>query len=273
MSLDWGAGLHAPIGGRVDASAYWHYVGRWSQLFVPSVLAAAEVSTGDRVLDVATGSGEAALMARSAVGRLGLVVGADISTAMLHAACGRLPRLTFNAVATDGERLPFRDGCFDAAICQLGLMFFPEPVRGLAEARRVLRPGGRAAVCVISSADRAPMWGVLAEILSRHLPEHARILQSSFALADGRRLGRMFDAAGLHDIRVRSETREGIIGSFEEYWAPIEAGTGQMPQAYLALPESSRRAVRDEVRDGLSPYYVHGRLVMSVEMLIGVGRA
>jgi ubiquinone/menaquinone biosynthesis C-methylase UbiE len=55
----------------------------------------------------------------------------------------------------DGQALAFRDGSFDGVLCQLGLMFFPDPLRGLAEFRRVLRPGRCAAVCVISTADRA----------------------------------------------------------------------------------------------------------------------
>jgi hypothetical protein len=55
-------------------------------------------------------------------------------------------------------------------VCQLGLQFFPDPVRGLAEFRRVLHVGRWTAVCVISTPDRAPMWDVLAEALSRHLP-------------------------------------------------------------------------------------------------------
>jgi hypothetical protein len=59
----------------------------------------------------------------------------------------------------------------------------------------------------------------------------------------------------------------------DDYWSPIEAGTGQMPQAHRALPESSRWAVREEVHARLAPFESNGRLVMSVEMLIGAGRA
>jgi hypothetical protein len=74
-------------------------------------------------------------------------------------------------------------------------------------------------------------------------------------------------------VHVTREIREGIVESFDEYWAPIEAGTGQMPQAYLALPERSRRAVREEMQERLSQFESNGRLVMSAEMLFGTGRA
>jgi hypothetical protein len=79
--------------------------------------------------------------------------------------------------------------------------------------------------------------------------------------------------AGFRDVRVTRETRQGTIASFDDYWAPIEAGTGQLPQAYLALPASRRRAVREEVQTRLAAFESGGRLVMSVEMLIGAGRA
>jgi ubiquinone/menaquinone biosynthesis C-methylase UbiE len=179
MSVNFGPGLHVAAGRAVDISAYDRWVGRWSRLFVPAVLAAAELAPGSRVLDVSTGTGEAALQAASIAGASGAVIGADISAAMLEGARGRLNGPSFLPVAADGQALPFRDGCFDAVVCQLGLQFFPDPARGLLEFRRVLRVGGCAAVCVISTPDRVPMWGVLADVLGRFLPEQRNILNLS----------------------------------------------------------------------------------------------
>ena len=273
IRVHFGSGLHVAAGRPVDAAAYEQYLGRWSRLFVPAVLAAAEVGGGDHVLDVATGPGEAALIAMSKVTPAGRVIGADISPAMLTAARARLGEGAFQPVAMDGQALAFRDGSFDAVVCQLGLQFFPEPARGLTEFRRVLHAGRCAAVCVIATPDRAPMWGVLAEALSRHLPEQRATLHLTFALADTERLAHLLRLAGFRDVRVTRETRQGTIESFDEYWAPIEAGTGQLPQAYLALPVSRRQAVREEVEARLAAFGSSGRLVMSVEMLIGAGRA
>jgi ubiquinone/menaquinone biosynthesis C-methylase UbiE len=240
---------------------------------VPAVIAAAEVAQGCRVLDVSTGTGEAALMTLPIVGASGLVIGADISPAMLEAARDRLGEPSFWPVSADGQALPFKDGSFDAVICQLGLQFFPDPARGLREFRRVLRIGGCAAVCVIATPDRAPMWGILADVLSRFLPEQRDIIYLSFALADPNRLEGMLADAGFRDIRVEREKREDVVERFDDYWNPIEAGIGSMPQAYLALSEVDRRSVRDEVRARLSQFESNGRLLMSIEMLIGRGRA
>ena len=273
MSANFGAGFHAAPGRAVDISAYDRYIGRWSRLFVPAVLAAAEVAQGYRVLDISTGTGEAALMTLPIVGASGLVIGADISPAMVEAARDRLNESSFWPVAADGQALPFRDGSFDAVTCQLGLQFFPDPALGLKEFRRVLRPGGCAAACVISTPDRAPMAGIFADAISRFLPEQRNIIYLGFALADPKRLEDLLDSAGFGDIRVEREIREYIIESFDDYWAPIEAGIGSLPQAYLALSEPDRRSVREEVRERLLRFESNGQLLMSIEMLIGKGRA
>jgi SAM-dependent methyltransferase len=135
MSANFGAGFHVAPGRAIDASAYDRFTGRGSRLFVPSVLGAAEVAPGCRVLDVSTGTGEAALMALPIVGASGFVIGADISPAMLEGARARLNEPLFWPVAADGQALPFSDASFNCVICQLGLQFFPNPALGLAEFR------------------------------------------------------------------------------------------------------------------------------------------
>jgi len=74
-------------------------------------------------------------------------------------------------------------------------------------------------------------------------------------------------------VRVEQEIREDVNESFDDYWEPIEAGVGSIPQAYLTLSEVDRRSVREEVKARLSPFESNGRLSLSVEMLIGSGRA
>ena len=254
MRAKFAPGLHVPAGQAANVSAYFRWTGRWSRLFVPTVVSAAEVAPGHRVLDISTGTGEAALMALSAVGVSGVVIGADIAPAMLVGARDRLKDALFCPVAADGQALPFNSAAFDAVICQLGLQFFPDPARGLAEFHRVLRPDCCAAVCVISTPDRAPMWGVVADVLSRFVPEQRDLIHMSFALADANRLERMFASAGFREVRVERVQREDVIGNFDEYWDPIEAGMGSMPQVYVALPETDRRAVREEVKSRLLPF-------------------
>lgn len=273
MKADFAPGLHVASGQAANVWAYDRWVGRWSRLFVPAVISAAGVAPAQQVLDVSTGTGEAALMALPAVGASGAVIGADIAPAMLVGARDRLADPLFCPVAADGQALPFMSGAFDAVICQLGLQFFPDPARGLAEFYRVLKHGCRAAVCVISTPDRVPMFGVLADVLSRFVPEQRDFLHLSFVLADANRLERMFVSAGFQEVRVERVHREDTIASYDEYWAPIETGMGSQPQVYVSLSEINRRAVREQVNSRLSPFLSNGRLVMGIEMLIAAGRA
>jgi ubiquinone/menaquinone biosynthesis C-methylase UbiE len=119
MSTSFGRGLHAAPGRAVSASAYDRYLGRWSRLTVPDVLAAAGIVQGRRVLDVASGTGEAASMALPIVSNTGVVVDADISLEMITSARARLDDPLYWPVNTDGQALPFKKGAFDALVCQL----------------------------------------------------------------------------------------------------------------------------------------------------------
>ena len=107
--------------------------------------------------------------------------------------------------------------------------------------------------------DRAPMWGVLADVLGRLLPEQRPIVQLSFSLADPARLESLLINAGFQEVRVERQTREDGFNSFDEYWKPIEAGIGSIPQIYLTLPDAARRAARQEVKTRLAEFESGGR--------------
>ena len=117
----------------------------------------AHIGAGSQVLDVAAGAGEPAITAAVRVGRTGRVVATDISSNILafaeQAAAVRGVGDIVETCVLDGEDLEFADATFDAILSRLGLIYFPEPQRGLAEMRRVLRPGGRAAILAFSSSS------------------------------------------------------------------------------------------------------------------------
>jgi ubiquinone/menaquinone biosynthesis C-methylase UbiE len=156
MSTSFGRGLHTAPGRAVSSLPYDRYLGRWSRLSVPDMLAAAEIAQGCRVLDVASGTGEAASLAIPIVGNAGFVVGADISLEMVTNARTRLDEPLYWPVNADGQALPFKDGAFDAVVCQLGLQFFPNPAAGLMEFRRVVRAGGAVAVSLMTHQTGCP---------------------------------------------------------------------------------------------------------------------
>ena len=110
-----------------------------ARYFMPFLLRAAAVTSGMHVLDIATGTGLSAEAALTAVGPTGRVTASDLSPAMVERARERLGSAPNASVSIeDAQALSFPDESFDAVVCSLGLMFFPDPVRGLFEFRRVL---------------------------------------------------------------------------------------------------------------------------------------
>jgi ubiquinone/menaquinone biosynthesis C-methylase UbiE len=233
------------------AKAYDHAVAHVSTHFLPFLLRAARLKPAQRVLDAATGTGIAAEAALAVVGPDGHVTAADISPAMVDRARQRLAGSpNASVVVSDGQSLSFDQGTFDAVLCSLGLMFFPDPARGLSEFQRVLRPGGRAAVSVSTTPERS-YNGRINVIIARYVPSLAEATARTFSLGDGARLRSLFEGAGFREVETTTAAHRFVLPSFEAYFAPFERGGASSGQAYVALPEAERRAVREEVRRNL----------------------
>ena len=143
---------------------------RWRR----AVLAALRPEPGERVLDLAAGTGTSSEPFDSAGAH---VVPCDFSVGMLTVGKQRRPQLPF--VAGDGMRLPFADAAFDAVTLSFGLRNLHDPQEGLRELLRVTRPGGRIVVCEFSHPSWAPFRRVYVEYLMRALPPVARAVSSN----------------------------------------------------------------------------------------------
>ena len=255
------------------ADAYDRLTGRWSRLYASALVEAADASHASVVLDLATGTGDAALVASQRVKAAGTVIGVDISVPMLRVANTKPSVLKVHFVAADGMALPFADGTFDAVICQFGLMFFPNRVTALMEIRRVLRPSGRVALTVWGPPDRAPFAGIMAQALGSQLPTIRDELLLPFALGNPIELKQLLTFAGLRDIHIALQTRLANFDSVDDFLDPYEQGGGRLGQAYLQLPPVARATVRQTALSRLADYTQGNGITMELDAYLASGIA
>lgn len=170
--------------------------------WVAPLLDAAAVAPGMRVLDVACGTG---VVAREAADRVGdaAVTGLDVNPAML--AVARRVRPGLGWCEGDAADLPFPDGSFDAVLCQMALMFVPDPARAVREMARVAAPGGVVAIDVPAGLAEQEAFAPFVDMVAGHAGRAgADLLTAYFACGDRDTLVALMGAAGLRDVTART---------------------------------------------------------------------
>lgn len=217
---------------------------------------AARIRPGQRVLDVACGTGILAREIASRAGPSGVVVGLDPSPGMLEMAKRLAPAVEWRQGVA--ESLPFAKQSFDAVVSQFGLMFFTDRRESLREAMRVLVPYGRLAVVVWDSLDNNPAYAAEVALLERTAGRRAAdALRAPFALGNRHDLTALFEDAGVASVEI---TTEGGTGRFPSVRVMVEADLrGWLPMMDVLLPEEQIARILEEAEDVLRAYVsAHG---------------
>lgn len=221
--------------------------GQWT----PIVIDAARIQHGQRVLDVACGTGVLARAITARTGPTGYVAGLDPNPGMLAVANDLAPEVDWRQGAA--ESIPFPDRSFDAVVSQFGLMFFADRHQAIREMLRVLTPGGRLVVMVWGSLDNAPAYAAEAALVERLVGARAaEALRAPFVLGDMRRLDGLFKEAGAASIDVTSHPGTARFPSLR---VMVEADLrGWLPVMGVILTEHQIDRILQEAASALSPY-------------------
>ncbi|MFW3169645.1 methyltransferase domain-containing protein [Geodermatophilus sp. CPCC 206100] len=225
--------------------------------FVPAIFAewaplladTAGVGPGQDVLDAACGTGIVARTVADRLGGTGRVVGVDLNDAMLAVARRIRPELDWRH--GDVAALPLPDRSFDAVLCQMALMFFPDRTAALREMARVTRPGGVVAVCVPAALPDQPAYGPFVEMAVRHAGPAARALLGAYwACGDLDELRATLTDAGLIGVTTRTHLGTAAFDSPEALAVTEVEGS---PLAQRIPPEVYER-IRAGAREVLAPF-------------------
>src|ERR671937_952769 len=173
--------------------------------FASALVDAAGLHRGERVLDVACGTGVVTRLAAERVGPNGAVAGLDINPAMLAVARSLPPSsAAIEWHEANAESLPLADGSFDVVLSSLGLQFVADKASALRQMRRVPAPEGRLAIATVGPTP--PLFAILEQALARHVkPEVAAFVRAVFSLHEPQELERLTGDAGFLDVQVRSK--------------------------------------------------------------------
>ena len=235
------------------SSEYERY---WRQQIEPAqtrLLELANLQSGERVLDIACGTGLVTFPAARSIGPGGSIVGTDLSQDMVTRAAGEAESIgvtnaTFERM--DAEDLQYEPGTFDAVLCALGLMYVPDAQKALAEMYRVLHTGGRAIVAVWGARSRCG-WAEIFPIVDRRVA--SEVCPMFFQLGTGDTLEHAMQAAGFVDTRVERITTTLDYPSPGDAIGAAFVG-GPVALAYSRFDEQARDDAHREYLESIAAY-------------------
>jgi SAM-dependent methyltransferase len=263
----------------VAAWRKWHaQIAAFTRGATDAILEAAQLRSGMRVLDLASGVGDPALSLAREVAPSGQVTATDLGPGMISLAEELARKKSITNIEfheASAESLPFADKSYDVLTCRFGVMFFPDLPKALRECYRVLTPGGRAAFVAWGKKEQ-PFFTTTAGIVLKHVPVPPPPpdpdAPSLFMFGERDRLRRALEAAGFSNVHEEDRIVAGRwASSVEEYWEQFtEVAAPFRPLIDQLTPEKKVQA-QAEILAALKKFWNGKELNMPLEIVIGTG--
>lgn len=251
----------------------------YERYFVPSIgapfaedlIARAALRPGERVLDVACGTGVVTRLAAQRVGDAGSVAGLDVNPGMLAVArLATSPQLGIRWYEASADAIPLPDGAFDVVLCQMGLQFISNKLGALREMRRVLAPGGRLLLNV--PGPTPPMFAGMADALGKHIgPQATVFVHIVFSLHDQQELREIMRSAGFHEIDVQTTRTTLRLPPAKDFLWQYAYST-PLANVVAKASDASRAALEKEVDTKWRNFAADGTLRCDVPTTTVIGR-
>jgi len=265
-----------------ETAKYWsRHNEQIREMFMPlslTLIEEANITGGQKVLDVAGGAGEPSLTIANVVGPTGSVMCTDAVAEMVDAARQEADRLGITNIECQqcsAESIPFADNLFDAAVSRLGAMFFPDALAALREMLRVVKPEGALAFAVWYHNEFNQFMSIPSEVIARHIeskPAEPDALDA-FRFAENGKLAGILKEAGATDVRERvfKFDLEAPI-SAEEFWRFRSEVSETLRTKLSKLSDDERNQIANEVQEGVAPFFPNNQMKLPAQILIVSGK-
>ena len=250
-----------------------HYERAWQAQLAPAqkrLLELAALKPGERVLEVACGTGLVTFPAAHAVAAGGEVVATDISEVMVARLQSDAHAQGLDNIVTkrvDAEKLDLPEASFDVALCALGLMYVPDPFAAIREMHRALRPGGRAVVAVWGARSSCG-WAEIFTIVDHFVK--SEVCPMFFQLGGGDALRTAMTMGGFTSVVVERIASTLDYASGEEACEAAFAG-GPVALAYSRFDDATREAAHKEYLDSIAEWRVGDGYRVPGEFVVASG--
>lgn len=262
-----------------ESAFYWQkHADTIRTMFAPvtqALIEDAQIMEGEKVLDVAGGAGEPSLTIAETVGPNGSVTYTDAAPEMVAAAQAEAQRrgmtnITFKQCSA--QSLPFESRSFDAVVCRLGAMFFPDPVAALREMLRVTKQEGVLSLAVWGKSEVNPFSYAITNVVGRYFEVTAEAdpnAPGAFRFAEPGTLTRVLAEAGAADIKERV-LKFNIAApiSLEQFWEMRSETSGTLREKLATLPTSQAELLAKEAKQAVSDFFSNSGMSIPAQMII-----